>query len=203
MFCYICKVTNAQCTVTIGVLDSFVKASFTSLIQSMRSLDFLHGRSINALIISGARHGKIDCKRRRCIRKQLPVPVTIATLPRLCVALPRGRPGSARGHLIHSCTTKHALGMTKITHNCMRMYSECWCSCLKLKCQLNVAIHELALLEKKWCKAWFSNICTKSMSPAHHQKPGNVQQIKNGIIQNRRISAYDQFKKDALWCSLQ
>ena len=63
MFCYICKVTNAQCTVTIGVRDSFVKASFTSLIQSMRSLDLLHGRGINVLTISGAWHGKIDCKK--------------------------------------------------------------------------------------------------------------------------------------------
>ena len=114
MFCYICKVTNAQCTVTIGVLDSFVKASFTSLIQSMRSLDFLHGRGINVLTISGAWHGKIDCKTRTCRRKRLPVPVTIATLPRLRMALPRGKPGLATGHLIHSCTTKYALGMKKI-----------------------------------------------------------------------------------------
>ena len=58
MFCYICKVTNAQCTVTIGVLDSFVKASFTTLIHSMRRLDFLHGRGIHMLTISGARHGR-------------------------------------------------------------------------------------------------------------------------------------------------
>ena len=41
LVCYICKLTNAQRMVTISELDSFVKASFTSsLIQSMRSLDF-------------------------------------------------------------------------------------------------------------------------------------------------------------------
>ena len=71
MFCCLCKVTNAQCTVTIGELDSFVKASFTSLIQSMRSPDFLHGRGINVLTTSGTRQGKINCKKNNLQKKTI------------------------------------------------------------------------------------------------------------------------------------